>query len=296
MSRIYETIQNEIIRSDTNAVCEYLLNMRGIVAGYGNEFNLSYVGTTLQIQSGMVILDGRKFINTSLEEIPVPPSSSGTELLYLNIVLDGINRTFNLVVESSEAANIEDLSSNLINNPIEVISFNLGRLFNNTSGITTVIKSMQNIEITDIAQLAETVSINSNDIAALQSLHNDTGWVNLTYGSGYQPITPTSTLQYRIVDDFLCVRGTASPTSGTAFADGSIVIASGVDFTGYIVTGLVQLDSLGIYGGSGGSLPFKGTVEPDGRLVVVISPSSTSTGGTRSTYVAFNLVMPLDRA
>lgn len=302
MAKNYETKAGKPISADANSFTEYLLGLRGRIPNYGDELALSHVGTTLTIGTGAIIYTGRKALNTAQEIIEVTPEVTGTTTKYIVCTMDASTGTLDFTIEDTSAGNIEDQVEDLLANNTAV-SFDLGTLENSTSGIlntqlTCKLASFVNIETLalDVDTLQTDVATLQQDVNFLLELWTDDGWVDLTYEAGYQPITPTSTLQYKIIGNFLLVRGTASPVTGEGFTDGPLVVASGVDFTGYVVTGIVQLDSLGIYGGSNGSLPFKGTVEPDGRLIVAISPSFASVGGTRSTYVAFNLVMPLDKA
>lgn len=114
---------------------------------------------------------------------------------------------------------------------------NVERMNDNFAELYSDIASVNNI-YNDVETLIAQVANLQTQVAALQALHNDTGWQNITLNSGWTYTYESDRPMYRKVGNHVFLRGLvdASSAAGTVIANLPAEIRPGITFTRFPCT------------------------------------------------------------
>lgn len=254
------------------------------------------VPTTIEVTPGLALVNGTIINVESLETVDLLGSPDGNYRVKIRVDNASSPATATLLAELITSPLADDDLTEIESGTSDLVLATLTLTSSNISNFQVVAETAQTLsQISDKLTGTETDITNLNGrVTSLENLHNDTGWIDLTYAAGYQPQIPGSTAQYKIVDDILYVRGTVATSDGTPYPLGVDTFpVSGIDLTGYVATALFVYDSTTYLVSNADRLPFKAYIRPDG--VISVRAANISNTAQAGIYSTLNMVVPLDR-
>lgn len=141
-----ETLAGKPILSEVADAGAYGSRLEGYIIGYRNECKLSYIGSTLTMGSGVIVLNGKRIIIDDegiSVDIPVEPSGTNTYWAFLKIDMAAGKGTLEYADSTNPPGFVQD---DLFLNPTNGVHWlEAGVFINSTTGITDLTNLLKSL-------------------------------------------------------------------------------------------------------------------------------------------------------